>query len=113
MLMSSLGAYVDLEDDSYSLAIEKAMGRNQIAYACANKEDSSTLRKLIMRKLGREGQMIDVLNVKREARFKAKDCLSADLKREGVPTVEQMISGMCSQPQAWLLHRVNCSVPSL
>ena len=90
--MTSLGAYVDLVDESYSAAIEKAMGRNQTAYACANKEDSATLRKLIMRTLGREGQSVDVLNVKREARFKVHNFLSADLKREGISTVEQMIS---------------------
>ena len=63
------------------------MGRNQFAYACANKEDSATLRKLIMRTLAREGQSVDVLNVKREARFKVHNFLSADLKREGITTV--------------------------
>ena len=88
-----LGAYIDLKDDSYSVAIEKAIGRTQIAYACANREDSVTLRKLIMRTAGqREGSNIDVLTVQREARFEVRDYLTSDLKREKVPTLGQLIS---------------------
>ena len=92
-----LGAYVDLKDAAYSVAVEKAMGRVQIAYACANVGDAGTLRKLITRTAGRAGyqagQSIDVLNVQREPRFKPQDIhLSADLKREGIQTVGQLVS---------------------
>ena len=92
--LGPLGAYVELKDDeSWYLAVQKALGRNQFSYACNNSEDAAKLRALIMRVAGKQaGKHIDVLTTKHEARFQVKDCLSPDLKREGIQTVEQVIA---------------------
>lgn len=87
-----LGAYVDLKDESWSVAVEKCLGKTQISYACANQKDRDRLRALINQVGGHNGRFIDVLMTSRESRFKVKDYLTPDLKREGVYTMEQMVS---------------------
>jgi chromosome segregation ATPase len=88
--LGPIGAYISLTDDRYGIAIEKAIGRTLISYICGHKDDVRKLKELISRHGGYQARNIDVITMKREARFNVPDKVPRELKGK-YQSAEQLI----------------------